>query len=125
MRFLRLPVWRRLLSPLLVGCLLAFTVEVPIAEAHDGDASGAALTQTVPSGAVAQSLTISSHRSDSGPTPDGHGFHVCHCTHSHVGCLPSGGCPGQIEALVSTSPTFPHRQFISVTVSPILRPPIA
>ena len=123
MHLVRIQPWRRLISSLLLGCFLVFMGETPVADVHDGDASATELAHVEQSPGHSHSVTGQQGDKDAGSP--GHNFHVCHCTHSHLSCVPAPEGARPDTPLTSASNRGSYHKAPSVDPVPALRPPIA
>ena len=119
----RLPIWRRLLHTLLLGCFLAFIGEVPVADVHDGDASASEVAHADQVDGHSHSESVQQGETESGSS--GHDLHVCHCSHSHLSCVPVPEGAGAETPFILTSVSYSTHDAPSVDPAPALRPPIA
>jgi hypothetical protein len=119
----RLPPWRRLINALLLGCFLAFIGEIPVADVHDGDASASEVAHADQLAGHSHSESVQPGDTEAGST--GHNLHVCHCTHSHLSCIPAPEGAGAETPFTLTSVSSSSHDAPSVDPAPALRPPIA
>ena len=118
----QLPLRHRLVNLLLLTCFLAFVAETPVADVHDGDASSSELAHAdqVPGHSHAGPVHQSGDQGSSS-----HGFHVCHCSHSHLSCLAAPQADGSEVALTLSTLAGPSYSLPEVLTAVSLRPPIA
>lgn len=119
----RLPTWRRLANALLLGSFLAFIGEIPVADVHDGDASASEVAHADQVAGHSHSESVQQGETESGSSE--HNLHVCHCTHSHLSCIPAPEGAGAETPYSLTSVSYSSLDAPSVDPAPALRPPIA
>jgi hypothetical protein len=105
---------------------LAATYEALIPDVHDGDAPSALASDA---GSDASDPADHSQRSPSQvPIGDGHGsqhpVHVDHCGHNHLGGTPLAVSALAVSLLHKANPIGRHLALVSISESPLLRPPI-
>lgn len=98
---------RRIMSALLLLCFAFYGIEAEVADIHDRDAEAAEL----PTGAD--------------PVQDTHAFHVCHCSHTHMGVLPLIPQLTSIVVQSGQQPMALDPSLSSYRLAAPLRPPIA
>ena len=126
-RSVRHLVLKRITGFVLALCFGLFTLEVAIADVHDGDASAAEVAKA-PVGGGATSTDAVPNR-DSGPgaptEPAGHETHVCHCVHAHGGWTPVASELPAPRSSVYTPVMLAVLAPTQVDLDVHLRPPIA
>ena len=112
----------RLISFLLLVCFAFYGIEAEVADVHDGDADAVELTHNL-------ALDTEGHPS---PAPDGtdpgkdtHTFHVCHCSHTHIGVVPPVPYLSSGIAHESQQRRLQDTSVSIFRLAPPLRPPIA
>lgn len=116
-------VIRRAIAQLLLLAFCCFTLEVGVADVHDGDASAEEIAQLA--GGVVN-VPANDGPTDVPQQEQGSGhIHACHCTHAHGTLNPAGG----VAAEEFANSRRPHR-FLAlipdvVALDVQVRPPIA
>lgn len=116
-------VIRRAVAQLLLLAFCCFTLEVGVADVHDGDASAEEIAQLA--GSVVDVAPDDGATNPPQPEPASDHVHACHCTHAHGTLNPSGALAAE-EYPHSDSP---HR-FAAIIPDAVafdvqVRPPIA
>lgn len=108
-------------------CLGFLSAETVVADVCDGD--GGARTAHVESGTHQRAISAERHGPSDGDdagAPEGHAFHIDHCSHPHGG--------GVVATLSAAAPEVPpsgsiraesERRPPSTTAEPLIRPPVA
>ena len=105
-----------------------FSLEVAVADVHDGDASAAEVAKAPIGGGLASAATGKAPSSDSNPTapqPSGHNAHACHCIHLHGGWAPGPDPFPSPPAVTQAVLAHGLLEASQVNVDVHLRPPIA
>jgi hypothetical protein len=94
-----------------------FSLEIAVADVHDGDASVAEIAQVTgaPSGELPQH----------GPPDSGHEVHVCHCVHAHGTLTPATPRLAVLLRDASAALGTDYLAPATVDLDVHLRPPIA
>lgn len=121
---------RRSIASLLLFCFAIFSMEVVVADVHDGDASAVEVARLAPGDAAPSAPAAlgegGAPADGDAPASSRHTMHACHCVHTH-GSISSRAitisattaiCPRRSLTLDALAPT-------SVVLDAHLRPPIA
>lgn len=108
---------RRAIAFLMLLSFGFFSLEIAVADVHDGDASAAEIAKVTgsPSGELPQDA----------PADAGHEVHVCHCVHAHGTLTPAAPHLAVTPRDVSTAVGIDDLAPATVDLDVHLRPPIA